>query len=167
MPNHVRNELILLAGDQAEFEKLIFNPETREVDFNVLVPMPQILRRVICSPRFGPNGRLMLEYTEEERSQLPPEQGSWGGREATPEEQAEIDQHKPNNWYDWAYRYWGTKWNAYDTDPGSYCFTTAWDAPRMWLEALHNALPKGMIVQCVSEFEGDEPTETFVMESRK
>ena len=39
-----------------------------------------------------------------------------------------IELYGYNNWYDWAYHNWGTKWGCYDNEyeDGSYRFTTAW-----------------------------------------
>ena len=51
--------------------------------------------------------------------------------------------YKDNNWYDWRYKHWGTKWNSY-----GYCrdfkysqfdpiiFQTAWRAPHPVIEKL-------------------------------
>lgn len=50
------------------------------------------------------------------------------------------------DWYDWCYKNWGTKWNAFDfeleyddeEDDGNICFkfTTAWGAPEEWIKEL-------------------------------
>ena len=40
-----------------------------------------------------------------------------------------IELYGHNNWYDWSYRNWGTKWGCYDNEyeDGHYRFTTAWN----------------------------------------
>ena len=39
-----------------------------------------------------------------------------------------LDLYGADNWYDWAHKYWGTKWGCYDNDysHGTYSFTSAW-----------------------------------------
>lgn len=39
-----------------------------------------------------------------------------------------IELYGHNNWYDWSYQNWGTKWGCYDNEyeDGHYRFTTAW-----------------------------------------
>ena len=40
-----------------------------------------------------------------------------------------IELYGHNNWYDWSYQNWGTKWGCYDNEyeDGHYRFTTAWN----------------------------------------
>ncbi len=40
-----------------------------------------------------------------------------------------IELYGHNNWYDWSYSNWGTKWGCYDNEyeDGHYRFTTAWN----------------------------------------
>lgn len=137
MPNWTTNHLeITPAG---ALDHLIFNADG-EVDFNVLLPLPPILMRVVSPVRHGDNGRIMLNATADPLS--------WKMVEATPEEQAEIDAQTHDNWYDWSRAHWGTKWNACHTTPGDLTFDTAWDAPRPWLEALAEHLPPNASLTC-------------------
>jgi hypothetical protein len=56
-----------------------------------------------------------------------------------PEERAKYGR---NNWYDWCCYHWGTKWDASDARVEYECvqFTTAWNSPRPWYEALAREL---------------------------
>lgn len=40
-----------------------------------------------------------------------------------------IELYGHNNWYDWSYQNWGTKWGCYENEyeDGHYRFTTAWN----------------------------------------
>lgn len=140
MPNWTTNTLeVTPAG---ALDHLIFNAEGN-VDFNVLIPRPEILGRVVSPVRYGDEGRIMLNEGE-----------------ATPEEQAEIEAQTHNNWYDWSCDHWGTKWNACNHDGDT--FDTAWDAPRAWLEALAKHLPPQGTLTCHAAHEcGGNETITF------
>jgi len=53
--------------------------------------------------------------------------------------------HGVISWYDWAIKYWGTKWNAYQTIIESDCrvtFDTAWSTPEPVIYALSKKFPK-------------------------
>jgi hypothetical protein len=50
------------------------------------------------------------------------------------------------DWYDWSCKYWGTKWNSYDSCPAdsdstSISFNTAWAAPHPVIEKLAEMYP--------------------------
>ena len=56
-----------------------------------------------------------------------------------PEERRQYGQR---NWFDWCNANWGTKWDAWDARVEWECvaFTTAWDTPWPWYEALAKKL---------------------------
>lgn len=57
---------------------------------------------------------------------------------------AEREKYGKNNWYDWSWENWGTKWNAYETyidGDGTLCFWTAWSAPIPVIDALAKKYP--------------------------
>lgn len=142
MPNNYWNE-IYIYGDKKVInkikEKLVNkNEEGNEyVDFNLLLPMPEILHRVIV-PVTNP----IQVYDLDENGEFDPLKSK--RRPATKEEMKEIETCPFNNWYDWASNIWGTKWNAYDSvveyeeynkETGYFTigFSTAWCPPQGWL----------------------------------
>jgi hypothetical protein len=57
----------------------------------------------------------------------------------------ERKKYGKNNWYDWSYTNWGTKWNAYDMDKiddYSMQFSTAWSMPDPVIKALSRLFPE-------------------------
>ena len=65
-----------------------------------------------------------------------------------------------NNWYDWSWDHWGTKWDAFDARVEHECvqFTTAWNQPTEWYQALAAALePLGITAHADYWNEGGFP----------
>ena len=60
---------------------------------------------------------------------------------------AERSEYGRNNWYDWCWDNWGTKWNSYgyteetDLKDGKLTFLTAWSAPHPILQRLSEMYP--------------------------
>lgn len=172
MPNHTMN-ILTLSGPMPELKTVvqaITNTEG-EIDFNRILPCPEILTQVISPVRRGPSGRIMLHHDD----------GTPFGshHEASEDEQAAYDQAVADNpditpfggsretisWYEWCTERWGTKWNAYSQDPVefgdhslTYRFNTAWDAPRGYYAALLETvrrLAPNVTVEAVARFEDD------------
>lgn len=170
MPNWTTN-LLSVEGPEGQVKSLLAHISSGEgpLDFNVLLPMPPILRRVISPVRLGPNGRAML-YAE---------RGSDGDQvEATAEEAAELAELPYESWYDFATFEWGTKWNAKfweaDTDwevsdledvaVARLRFDTAWSEPAGYLHALDQYATEnhpGVTFWCESDHECGSPSTTF------
>lgn len=82
---------------------------TIDLDFEKIIPMPESIQRTrkeeFCE--FSPKG---MALREENRVLI--------GFE---------------DWYDWSWEHWGTKWNSYDgrffKDDTAYLFSTAWNPP--------------------------------------
>ena len=101
-----------------------------------LMPMPDIVRNTGRGfRRFkGPDGKEIEVHAWYE-----PQGGTsgiGGGRDNarmfTPEETAELQKIGASNWYDWAARFWGTKWGTYDSavdGPKEWRCTSAWGPP--------------------------------------
>lgn len=131
MPNWVTNTFILHEGDITPYLD-----ENEVLDFNRVIPMPEILVNTIAGSRAG----YQDPDTREERP-------------FTPEEQAQLDELGYDNWYDWRVDHWGTKWPACQADR-YVVFDTAWSPPIPIFEALARA---GLVfeVHMVEESEGD------------
>lgn len=119
MPNYNMNEIKLVgtARDVKRFLEAYINPDSNEFDFTRIIPEPQIIDECPIECRVNENSHI------------------------------QIDQARPwFDWYEWRYKFWGTKWNAWDTqydkieeafpdieddDEIEYyiSFTTAWCPP--------------------------------------
>ena len=112
MPNWVHNTIIC----KKNLAEHILN-EKGEATFSILIPEPQTPKE--CVEKYGKqyidNGNAHLMHTESD---------SWF------------------NWYDWHCKFWGTKWNACDTETTEtdelimIAFDTAWSPPNPWIEKL-------------------------------
>lgn len=165
MPNHVAN-VITLEGkaDAIDAVKALLINASGELDFNLLIPMPERLRETPAVFSFwhgvfdaqlklGDEAALnKIEAAAKDwewlRSALKDASDPLAYARSLPEYQQWEAQRKNvedfgyANWYDWANAEWGTKWNAYDA---SYLhtgkkltlhFDTAWSPPEPWYEAL-------------------------------
>ena len=147
MPNHVRHRIVCTgtSSDVAAFKNLMVVPgelpwDNSNFDFNRIIPRPEILDRVVAPVRKGDNGRTMLY--EDAVNLIGPT------REATEEEQKELDALPYPDWYTWSVEKWGTKWNSYDfgevSDRARYefVFDTAWSPPVPVFDELSEKFPQ-------------------------
>lgn len=149
MPNHITNLLEFNCSedrfrDIAEYLRGDNNKDEPlgHVDFNVLIPMPEEL--MIESSSVGERGYEAYSAFILDSVGLPPEAAS----ALEEQHKAKLDdpevwdlgkkyydnlrKYGAKTWYQWSYKNWGTKWNAYDCEPAnvedrSLCFHTAWD----------------------------------------
>jgi hypothetical protein len=117
MPNWITNRITINTdGDDSMIEKILsqVKSEQSEFDFNKIVPMPEELRNTTAPTNI---------LSDEEYAKTP-------SRGIT---QAMSDELKQkfgfDNWYDWAYQHWGTKWNADEViiNDNQIEFNTAWN----------------------------------------
>lgn len=147
MPNHITNVIEFHCDDDRfrEIAEFLRGSMTDEplgtVDFNVLIPMPESLQ--IESGTVGARG---LDIYRRFMNEI---KGSASGNRAEIEAKFKqelnddeawdlgkqyyenILEHGFPTWYEWAYKNWGTKWNAYDCEPADFdrhrlSFLTAW-----------------------------------------
>lgn len=175
MSNHVTHRMTIKGplDDVAAFKKMVVVKEDANLppwdgaeakgepkwvdtfDFNQVIAQPKILDYTLDSAHKGPNGRIMLS------DHLDPTIDS-SMREATVEEQAEIDAAMESTkddpfieifrdssppWYSWRLANWGTKWNAYHfselNNEATYgmAFDTAWSTPTNIVDTLVEKFP--------------------------
>lgn len=132
MPNHVENHWSISIDEERKQEVLDLMTEDGKVTFKKIIPMPEILGRVISDGQV--DGFRIMEPTDED---------PYGRRPATEEEVAEIRATGYPDWYEWSCDNWGTKWDAYgdqEVNENKYRinlhFDTAWGPPIPVAEAL-------------------------------
>jgi hypothetical protein len=150
MPNHVRNDLTITGplSDRDALAALMKGEgegdEATLFDFNRIRPMPPELRAVSTGGTHI-DGEHVQEWIETKRAD-----GTTFNAKIPEATRADwMHRHGATNWYDWALRNWGTKWNAYSVAnewtitaaAHSIHFDTAWTSPRPILEALVARFP--------------------------
>jgi hypothetical protein len=128
MPNHVYYHFIPAELTAEQTEKLHTIAETLNGFCGHYRPMPDDMRdttspcRVVTQKEYD---KQMKENEKIDRTQ------PWY-HEPKPitkkMQKALIEKYGTDNWYDWAYNNWGTKWGCYDhdIDGGNLRFSTAW-----------------------------------------
>lgn len=136
MPNHVTN---VITAPKEVIEKIVTVKDGRQVvDFELIVPTPPDVSQDaepyhvkvaaelalgVGRPHF--NDKTPSTFSNEDFSLFIKYLQAW-------------KKYGCFNWYDWNCKYWGTKWNAYQTtiNPDGVIFDTAWSAPHPVIEAL-------------------------------
>ena len=140
MPNWVRCQFRNIS-DMEKFKQLAIDKKRGDIDFNLLLPMPETLN--IVRPQRGELPKDFEFPTIEDETQLD------GFLQYCADQGVNISlalAHWNNgkygfaDWYDWRIAHWGTKWNAVsgisgEWDSGDY-FETAWSMPENWLREL-------------------------------
>ena len=143
MPNWVYN--VLGAHDEHGIKFLFDNciNDDKVFTFNKLIPMPQILVKgcsptTICSnfDKFKERYGKYIDFTFEKEGML-----SCGYETVMTPECARnlLKKYGTDNWYDWAIRNWGCKWDASmsdSIDDGDYefRFETPWSIPEEFIK---------------------------------
>lgn len=167
MPNHIVTE-VEIKGNKEAIKSLIERvgivtdvdyEVDNKFDFNGVVKMPEELRITVSPTK-------VLDTQEEIDAENERHEKSWsdGNVAAISKDEAafRMEKYGALNWYDWANKNWGTKWNSYEVHLIDYSdeklvvkMETAWDTPRVIWEKLES---EGFIVNCVlyGEMEGYE-----------
>lgn len=129
MPNHVTHK-INISGSKTEIDRFretcfVQRDGVLELDFNTLIPMPEILEKTI-------SGNTHVMKTDKYQAI----------------ESEAIKQSGHANWYSWSCSEWGTKWNAYHTyikvmsdDTMLLQFDTAWSCPEPIFDKIAELFP--------------------------
>jgi hypothetical protein len=129
MPNWITN-ILTINADEKMVEKILSEVKSKEskFDFNKIVPQPDELEGTTAPARIISDE----DYAKD---------SSKGITQTMSDEL--ISKYGYNNWYDWRYEHWGTKWNAdevYISD-NEITFNTAWCNPQPLLVALSRKYP--------------------------
>ena len=151
MPNWTSNS-VLFVGKEKQLKTLqtMLKSKDNEFDFNNIIPMPKELEGTVSGSESA-----KPDWQKEQSQELKAKYGF-------------------DNWYDWTWSNWGTKWNAVDTEAEQrdgtlmYRFNTAWDCPRQIVVALlrmKETILKDIKISwdCVHE-DGDEEETILDME---
>lgn len=142
MPNHVIN-ILTITGDKKKVQAVLTQIQSKKkedgtfaaIDFNEVVPMPEdlsiesgssaqtakaIIADMLKNPEFSIKEYALenLEKLTRSASVLPYLKNYF--------------KYGSTDWYDWCYKHWGTKWNAYSveiTGKSQIQFQTAWSTP--------------------------------------
>jgi len=129
MPNHVQYQFICAELSAEQLEKLNVISQTLNGFCGYYRTMPDDIRdttspcRIVTQKEYN---KQMKENEKIDRTQ------PWY-HEPKPitkkMQKALIDKYGTDNWYDWAYNNWGTKWGCYDLerDGNNLSFSTAWN----------------------------------------
>lgn len=171
MPNHITNILRIEASKEltaqikSDIKSVDEEGETRHIDFNKILPMPESLN--ITSGSTTSNGIAILQYRAGDDTAIRGIMGyAWANEFSTPEDliehmivkgsanleeaQKALDNERLygcRDWYGWSTDNWGTKWNAYntnDTDVDEVSFETAWSNPYPVIIALSAKYPEAV-----------------------
>lgn len=168
MPNHVTN-ILKISGDEElvkrirdEISDVDEDGDTRFIDFNKIIPMPESLR--ITSGSSTDQGIAILRYRAgDPKDILDMLTWTWVRNEGITDpdvlverllknanlEEAQIaldnlEKYGHKDWYSWAIDAWDTKWNAYsqeDLGEDGISFQTAWSNPLVVMAALSLKYP--------------------------
>lgn len=162
MANNVLNRLTVSGTDEIISKVYDFvKGDNTLIDFNRIVPMPESLdipestntaeaeAYVIVHERMGLDPRPYCynkfpHYDSIKGDSEKLEQYLQLGRQANDNR---MKYHFPT-WYEWRRKYWGTKWNSYDTeriDDQTIVFMTAWNGVPDLMQVLASKFPDAVI----------------------
>lgn len=168
MPNHIANKLVVTAKTNEEINKFVEfikgNNDNECIDFNTIIPMPEVLKTTEESSRvhesilyyLKKNNKLAmaeecLGYSfaimkDKDFSTIVPHVLEEMYKEG--KKYVEIyETYGSLSWYTWSIANWGTKWNAYDSflsvwrNIAEIHFDTAWSGVPKLIDRLSKLFP--------------------------
>lgn len=140
MPNWVTCKFKHIS-DMKIFRNVAINPKTNQIDFNILVPMPETLN--ISCPVYGklPEGCILPDIKNSLLDCFLQECLDKGVSASIALAHYNRQKFGFPDWYNWRINHWGTKWNAVCEEEeapvdGLPEFRTAWGMPEGWLRTL-------------------------------
>lgn len=140
MPNWVTCKFQHIS-DMKIFRNVVINPETNQIDFNILLPMPETLD--ISCPQYGelPEGFVLPDIKNSTLDSFLQECLDKGASASIALAHYNRQKFGFPDWYDWRINHWGTKWNAVCEEEDAAMdglpeFRTAWNMPEGWLRTL-------------------------------
>ena len=162
MPNHIKHIVSVVVGGERKNADGFFNAigsESRIIDFDKIIPMPDIIKLPDGSHGFKSNvsdaAELVMLHRNwpvfDYRGQKASSpinyrhQIEWEDADFKHFEQCcrAIMETGYSNWHPWSVVHWGTKWNAYDIEREGdiFKFQTAWNTPMKIWEKLCEMFP--------------------------
>lgn len=153
MPNWTHNTIQF--DNKADFEKICSECCINGAfDFNTIIPMPELLKFTLA----GSEQWALRAFTANYNMPGRPEDiidrfVAYRNTDLSFEERQELAngircyrEYGFDTWYEWRWTYWGTKWNAVNTqineEKMAISFDTAWSAPVPVFEAIAKKYPK-------------------------
>lgn len=181
MPNHVENNVLILATDElvkqirGEIRGDFKDANTDEIaciDFDKIIPMPKELKgtsspqTILTQSEYDEKQVRRIEindiieskmYADEEELKKLNHELDWGLKGITSEMSLELKRkYGHDNWYEWSVTNTGTKWGAYsciggDESENHFFFQTAWSHPEALMIALSKKYPEAIFVSTYAD----------------
>jgi len=155
MPNHTENIVTIVSTNKKQLEKFkkFVHDEKNDSPFSFqkIVPMPEALKGTLAPAQVFDTQKEVDDFNKEKHELM-------GDAISLTKSVSLIRRYGFNNWYDWAWENWGTKWDAYDVQLDEwgltleYRFNTAWNGPvkvRQRLESIFDNINMNWI--CADE----------------
>jgi len=128
MPNHVYYQFICAELSAEQLEKLDTISTTLNGFCGYYRPMPDDIRKTTSPSRIVSQKEYDKQMKENEKIDRTQEWFHEPFPITKKMQKALFDKYGVDNWYDWTYENWGTKWGCYDheRDGNNLCFSTAW-----------------------------------------
>ena len=119
MPNWITNRITIYTdGDDSIIEKILSQVKSEQSDFD--------FNKIVLQPDELEGTKAPTNILSDEEYSITPDRGITQAMSDALKEKFGFD-----NWYDWRYQHWGTKWNADEVviNDNEITFNTAWNTP--------------------------------------